>query len=464
MKNIFLHPDHPKPVTRRDFLRTGIIQFSATLAAPTLLSQLFLANKARAQCASKEAVSDLIPFLVFDMAGGAGLPGNFLVGKNGEPENLLASYDKLGWDPRTSGALDKSFGLPMAGNNISQILAGIRQGASAEALQNLRMGSFCNFSGDDRTTNPLSALTLVSKVGYKGRLLPNGLGSRNSAAGGNSDPALPDLTLKPLFVSKVEDIGKSLSYGTAFEGFSDNELKALGKTIHNMSAEQAAQFSQMDQGKQLAELAECTYSQNEEYGAQMSGVDPRQDQAFQRIYNVNAGTATTDESAISAAVVMNVLKQNSGPGALTIGECDYHNRGQQFTDGKDREAGLQIGRAVEAAFRLNRPLFFQLITDGGVYANPNTREWQGDDGTKSLTVIGFFDPKSPPQQRRLQVGQYGDGQAVDQTTLIGGEPAKAAYAVFANYLNACGKLGDFEKVAPRGFFNTQQMDEILIFG
>ncbi len=126
--------------------------------------------------------------------------------------------------------------------------------------------------------------------------------------------------------------------------------------------------------------------------------------------------------------------------------------------------GQQIGRAVEAAHRLKKPLFFQLITDGGVYANPGTRDWQGDAATKSLTVIGFYDPKEPPRQRKQQVGSYVDGQAVDQTTTIGGEPAKVAYAVLANYLSACGQLSRFNDVAPRRVFSVEQMDEILIFG
>ncbi len=62
------------------------------------------------------------------------------------------------------------------------------------------------------------------------------------------------------------------------------------------------------------------------------------------------------------------------------------------------------------------------------------------------------------------MGSYVDGQAVDQTTTVGGEPAKVAYAVLANYLNACGKLKAFDQLAPRSFFSAAQMDEILIFG
>ncbi len=465
MKKTMLYPDHPRPVTRRDFIKTGMIQFSSTLLTPTLLSQVILQHQARAAGCSNAAGasgSELIPFLVFDMAGGAALPGNFLVGGKGGSEDLLSSYNQLGWDPRSAGALDRSFGLPMAAQ-ASQILSGLKQAASPEAQALLRMGSFCNFSRDDTSDNPLSALTLVSKAGYKGSIFPNGLASENSASGGNSSSGLADLTLKPMHVARVEDVEKSLSYGPAFAGFSDKELKALGKSIHDMSVDQMTRFGRLGLGNQMAQLSECALSQNMQFGSKIPGLDPRQDQDIQAIYSIE-GSQSDSVEAVSAAVVMNVLRGNSGPGALTVGGCDYHDGSQSTGDGKDREMGQQIGRAIEAAYRLKKPLFFQLITDGGVYADPGTRNWRGDASIKSLTVIGFFNPSGAPSQRRTQVGSYVDGQAVDQTTTVGGEPAKVAYAVLANYLNACGKLKAFDQLAPRSFFSAAQMDEILIFG
>ena len=60
----------------------------------------------------------------------AALPGNFMVAR--PDESMLSAYNVLGWDPRPSGAVDSSFGLPMAAK-ASQMLAGMKQTASADA-------------------------------------------------------------------------------------------------------------------------------------------------------------------------------------------------------------------------------------------------------------------------------------------------------------------------------------------
>ena len=75
---------------------------------------------------------------------------------------------------------------------------------------------------------------------------------------------------------------------------------------------------------------------------------------------------------------------------------------------------------MELAARLNKPLFFQIITDGGVSAPPGTRNWNSDSNQRSMTIVGFFDPKGAPKQRRIQVGEYTDGGVVNQEITIGG--------------------------------------------
>ena len=162
-----------------------------------------------------------------------------------------------------------------------------------------------------------------------------------------------------------------------------------------------------------------------------------------------------------------MIQGNTGPGVITLGGFDYHGQGQTAADAKDREMGVQIGRAVELAYRLKKPLFFQLLTDGGVAGRGGTRDWQSDSNIRSLTVIGFYDPKAVPEQRRLQVGEYSDGEGVNQDhALMGGgadiAPLRVADAVLANYLSACGRVGEYEK-AGRGIFRNSELDSILIF-
>jgi len=110
-----------------------------------------------------------------------------------------------------------------------------------------------------------------------------------------------------------------------------------------------------------------------------------------------------------------------------------------------------------------RPFFFQLLTDGGCSASSGGREWNSDAGEKCMTVMGYYSPDGAPAMRsNVQIGAYTDGQGADMSTLVGGQPIKAAYAVFANYLNICGRLGEFERLVP-GVFTAAELDSLLVF-
>src|SRR4051812_27739114 len=115
------------------------------LASTLMLGMCGIANIAKAD---EETSGKHVPFLVFDLAGGAGLPANFLVGKKAGPYDLLSSYNQLGWSPRKSGAVDNRFGLPMANKDISKVLAGMLSVMSENAQANLRMASILNISQD----------------------------------------------------------------------------------------------------------------------------------------------------------------------------------------------------------------------------------------------------------------------------------------------------------------------------
>ena len=461
-KPLIIPDGHTAPVTRRDFLKYGVIPFAGSLLAPSLLSQILFQGKALAQdsqCGSASS-NAYMPFLIFDMAGGAALPGNFLVGKKGGPEDLMSSYDTLGWNPKAANAVDTSFGLPMA-RNQSQILAGIRQTASTQALALLKMGSFCHFSLDDTGSNKTSALSLIARAGLQGKFLQTGVGTRNTLSGGNSDVALQETLYKPTFVQSILDIQSSVSSGSAFNDLSEDEIKALNRAIYEMSATQIRQFNGLTEVQKLSQLAGCGYKSNLAIGKIVTELSPLSNQNAVQVYQINQNNPT-NENSVFASVAYNVIQGHTGPGVITIGGCDYHDGSQTTGDGKDREMGQQIGRAVELAYRLQKPLFFQLLTDGGVSSTPGTRNWTSDSNLRSMTVIGYFNPKRAPEQRRVQVGEYTDGQTVNQNTLVGDEPSKVANAVLANYLSACGKINEFEKVAQTVFRNSD-LDSILIF-
>jgi hypothetical protein len=452
------HSHSHRLITRRDFLSQGLIGFSGWIAAQSLSGL----GMREAWAASRTSPTPLpLPFLVFDMAGGAALPGNFLVGKQGGARDLLASYDRLGWDPRAPGALHEGFGLPMAAS-ASQLLKGIVKSASSEALKNLRMGSICNASQDDSPANKLNAATLLVSAGLRGRHIITGLGIIKSDSGGNSASALEDIRLKPTAINSVDDIIASTQYGgSTFKMLKRAELASLAQGTVALGKIQKDLYRSSPEGALLAELAAAAYEGSAKFVSGVQGLDPRVQPEASAVYGLTDQSSAAD--GVAAAIAMNSLLGNCGPGVWTLGGCDYHDNTQATGDAKDLEMGTQIGKAVELAYRLKRPLFFQLLTDGGVEATQGTRQWRGDAGDKSMTVMGFFHPTQTPRLIREQVGHYTDGQGVERSTLIGGNPQLAAYAVLANFLNCCGKLSLFHELLPSAFAGAGELDSVLVF-
>ena len=108
------HADHAKPVTRREFVQQGFMTGAAAVTGPSLFG--LFTNPGEAQAALSGDLEDIltdplhpkycggrptstkIPFICFDLAGGANIAGsNVLVGTNGQLDFLnTAGYEKLG--------------------------------------------------------------------------------------------------------------------------------------------------------------------------------------------------------------------------------------------------------------------------------------------------------------------------------------------------------------------------------
>ncbi len=459
-QNQFL--DHPKPVTRRDFLSRGTLAFSATLFAPTLIGQILKANVKEPLKCSAAVGSNFIPMLVFDCAGGAALPGNFLVGGSGGPQDLLKSYDTLGWNPRDAGAVDTRFGLPMA-SKVSKILSGMLASMSTEAQANFRMGSFLHASQDDSQINLTSALILALEQGVNGSIIQRGLGTGTNFSGGNTGGADQSASMQPIVVSSVQDVIGAVSMGPVLDLLSVQERRNLLQAAQSMSQNQLSALAGGDIGA-FGDQMSCAYQNAASYADVGASLDPRNDKDISKIYQLTSSTAVDSSDLISATIVMNVLKKQSGPGVITIAGCDYHDGSQTTGDQIDLTIGTQIGRAIESARLLGQPLFIQIITDGGLFAETGTRNWSGDSGDKSMTVIGYYNPKAAPKLMKPlspQVGAYNQGQAADQSSLIGADTAKVAYATLANYMQINGTLSQNADVFSGQL--GQNLDQVLLF-
>lgn len=104
------HPDHPRPITRRQLISQGFRAGTATVVGAGVFSLFANPRKAfaalspdlealKAQCGIATQGAGKIPFICFDLAGGANTAGsNVLVGGAGGQLDFLstAGYNAMG--------------------------------------------------------------------------------------------------------------------------------------------------------------------------------------------------------------------------------------------------------------------------------------------------------------------------------------------------------------------------------
>jgi len=454
---------HSKPITRREFVSRGLMGASGCLLAPTLGSLLY-AESAQAKAAGASTAA-FPKFLVFDLAGGAALVGNFLVGAAGGPEDLLPSYSTLGWNPRRT-ALDRRFGLPMAGDGVSRMLTGLTQVMSPAAQANFRMGSFLHNADIDISINPLSAISMITRAGLGGGLIKVPVGDRSRSSGGNSRAAEQDPAFAAFYVQSLESFQGAAALAEPFQSYPEGSPIKLVQSMAKLSSLQAK--AMLSSNRKGFEGVKSAYEGLVDRLSNFENVDPRVDADFRQLYNIQQNTNSSSTPVVRAAIVHSVLRGISGGGVVTIGGCDYHDGTQETGDDVDLQIGLEIGRAVELAHRSRTPLFIQIITDGGIYSRGDSRIWEGDSPVKCMTVVGYYDPSGPREfyKGRQQVGAFTPGQGADSSYLISRNPAMAAYATLANYLHVMypgTRIRErFNRVANIDLTDNE-LEELLVF-
>lgn len=352
-----------------------------------------------------DSSSSPIPFLSFELMGGAAFPGNFLAGGRGGALDLLPAeaYRTLGWDPRLPNAIDNSLGAPMA-RQVSSMLKGIKAYASPSTLKHFKLATICTQTRDDTSSNPLSLMPAIARLyGDPSLAFPNGLGTTNSNTGGKMAGIFSDASLKPFFVGDVDSL------------------------------------------------------------VEAGGVDPRSDSRLKDIFQLQAGAGMPAQHLERAASIVNTLVGKGLNACNALPSFDYHGRSIQEADRKDFEFGSLLGMSLEAAAYLNTPLFTHAVTDGGCLSGDGTHKWLADNGARSMIVIGYFDPRRDFSLRRSQIGRYTPQGSADTTTLVGRDVISASYAALINYLALNDALSLLEEVIPPDFFNEQQIASLIAF-
>ncbi len=463
---------HGKPITRRDLLKAGALQFAATMTAPTLFEILLNAEVARAQACLQAPT-----FVGLKLNGGAAMLGNFVA--MAQNRDYLSTYEQLGLGTRTqiSARVTNAFGEAKFFDG-SQFLAGIQTTAAATTLASTSFVGIPVASNDDTDQNPFDVTYFISKFGVVGNILPN-LGRRQSLTGIAQQPALAKTPPTPLSVGSLADISNALSVQGSLAVLSDAQKVSVFNAINKLSESQARTLASNTGGTVLQQLVNQATSQNMSLvSSSTNGIDPLQDTAVsarfntiwanannQNMQNQNAGAM----ERVFGTMVYNTLRGNAGTCNMDMGGYDYHGQGRATQDAQDLAAGRVMGQILESAAAMQRPVMLMVTSDGAVGAPAGSgpgAAFTSDRGQGGCIYLFAYHPlRRPPATDRNgradhQVGQLAGQAAVDTTFLTGNDPALAGLAAFANFASFAGNLGAFFSISGN-VWNQDQVEQVV---
>lgn len=460
---------HSRPMHRREFLAHGIIPFAAYAYFPAALKLLLESSSVLAEknnCLDSN-VASWVPFVHLNLSGGAAMASNFVpMNLAGEP---LGSYSKMGLGDGNV-PIEKEFGnATFAGLRngvlISKMLEGIRATASRATLDKTAFLGLCVRSRDDSSENRFSISGLLNNAGMVGSRLPQ-LGIRNTLSGVNQLPTLKNPPA-PLVVNNFNDIINSLGYSASLgSNLTTNQKISVSRLVASLNSAQTEKLYGSTVGVETKKLIDCVGLKNTNLLAQGGMIlDPKQNPDIARVWNLQNSNNLASEDYVFGSMTYCALNSFSGAVSFEKGGFDYHDNTRSTGDTRDRQAGVVMGRVLESAAVLNKPVFLYVTSDGAVSSAESETDrstpWVSDRGSAGASYIFIYDPTKRPELLSNQLGSFTSGQSADDQFLIGNSPDLAAQAVFANYLQFNKKINLFSNVV-RGFgLDTADLNQVV---
>ena len=460
---------HAKPVTRRDFLSAGLVPFAANIFVPNWIS-LILGNPAHAQTSAASCNSvgaSMIPFVTVNLSGGASLASNFVPMDAGG--QMLASYSKMGLGDNQVPIVREFGNAPFAGDLgggvlISKFLTGLRQQASAATIGGTAfVGIPCN-SQNDTDSNKFDISGAITKAGLVGTNLPN-LGRVNTRTGIKQSSSMvnpPSPLVVNSYSALLTSIGYSANLGAALNV---NQKNSLAKLISNLSGSQSAKLNSVKGAAGVKKVLDCAGIKNVDVvqkGASI--VDPRGNAGIATAWGINANTNAGTREMILGAMVYNTLLGQAGTSNIDLGGYDYHSNNRTDGNAKDLDAGVVVGRILESARVLNKPLMIYVTSDGSVSSTDSATNrqsaWTGDNSAMGMAYMIYYNPAGRPEMTGNQIGQFTNNQGADTKFITGGSAELTGAAVFANWCAANKRMDLFDVVSNR-VFNSGQLASVL---
>jgi hypothetical protein len=523
------HGSHKKPVTRRDFLAQGFLTGSATVVAPAILGAVLGARRAQAQTVPlspdidflADPVNDIcniqqgagkIPFICFDLAGGANIAGsNVLVGQAGGQMDFLSTqgYSKLGLpgtmlpNNATTNFVNTEFGL--AFHSDSAFLRGMLEKTSATTRAGVNGAVIAARSENDTGNNPHNPMYGIAKAGpggqgARGELLTL-IGSQNSDSGGNSmAPAmLMDPANRPTKIDRASDASGLVDTGALGTLFTTPQGQPdTASTVAVM--EQMARISEqkllkVDPGAGVADPAKletqvkCGYVRTADTVSRFSSpaaINPAVDPDITGTGGVFGPQFGNDgEFQKTASVMKLVVEGYAGAGTISMGGFDYHTGDRATGELRDLRAGRCIGAALEFAARRGQQLMIYVFSDGSLSSNGmidssvNGRgkgQWTGDN---QQTAASFFLVYNPPTRggrpqlltsgtggaaRHQQIGYYSaGGDVVNSSSPAANNVNLLVQTVLLNYMALHNEAGLYNGIFGNALGTGTALDGLIAF-
>lgn len=501
------HNDHARPMSRRDFIRQGFLGGSAALLGGSAISLLANPNQAHAALSSDITSlateigcniggvggADKIPFICFDLAGGANFAGsNVLVGglggqndgvintaglsKMGIPGDMIPGQDSSAFTLLNTSVnndfVNEELGLQFHAD--SAMLSGILEkiGNAAGLVDGCVIPARSENDTGNNTHNPMYGIAMAGGTGSVISLV----GSRNTTSGGNSlapmDMINPEI--RPAKVDRPSDVTGMVDVGNLTSILSNPaDVTAVMESMARISHKKLKLGSVntlVTNDEVMKDLMQCGYLKAADLADRFAGVpvDPLLDTD---IVGTNA-IFTTDEMndrefAKTASIMKMVLNRYSAAGCVTMGGYDYHTGDRSTGENRDRRAGRCIGACLNYAARLNTPVMIYVYSDGSVASNGMPDEtadtatqlggrgkgqWTGDNSSTGCGFFLVFNPSakatafSSPTSKVVnrQIGRYSaDGSVITSSSPAANNVNLLVNTVLLNYMALNGDVANF---------------------
>jgi hypothetical protein len=450
-----------------------------------------------------------IPFICFDLAGGANIAGsNVLIGQEGGQRDFLATigYSRQGLPgDMVPGLNDPVSGQPYANFDLGlgfHLDSAFRRGI----VQMLTPGneSFINGaviparSDNDTGNNPHNPMYGIARAGAGGAGANGSIltlaGSENTDSGGNSmlPMSLYDPELRPTKVDRPSDVTNLVDTGDLVGILSKEDATAVMESIYRLTDAKMDQVNtQVTNDAVIKELVRCGYLKAADIADRFGGVpiDPGLDPVIVGPTGIftdaefNANDTNAREFRKTASIMKLVMNGYAGAGCIEMGGYDYHGGRRAEGEVKDFRAGRCMGAVLEYAARLNTPVMIYVFSDGSLSSNGaidhtvdgrGKGEWVSDNSSTAAAFFLVYNPGRRPTivgatpaevARHQQLGYMSSDGAVQRAaTPAANNVPLLVNTVLLNYMALHNEQGLFGQAFPgHGLGNSALQDSLTAF-